>query len=107
MELLQHINILGGVGFAMFAVLVGTKITETGIRDYVCILTIAVLATASIIEHWFMDNSLITSCLIGFSIGFLADDVFMNLKATIPDFIKEILQDVFASIKARLHKLLG
>lgn len=109
MELLKliNINILGGVGFALFAVLVGTRVTVTGLRDYIFILTIAVLGTASVIEHWFLDNSFITSCLIGFSIGFLADDVYLNLKATIPEFIKDILSDILKGIKEKLKKFLG
>lgn len=109
MELLKIINtnILGGVGFALFAVLVGTRVTATGLRDYIFILTIAVLGTASVIEHWFLDNSFITSCLIGFSIGFLADDIYLNLKATIPEFIKDIVSDILTGIKEKLKKLLG
>lgn len=108
MELLKLINanILGGVGFALFAVLVGTRVTVTGLRDYIFILTIAVLGTASVIEHWFLDNSFITSCLIGFSIGFLADDVYLNLKATMPEFIKDILREVLDGLKEKLKKFL-
>lgn len=109
MELLKLINanILGGVGFALFAVLVGTRVTVTGLRDYIFILTIAVLGTASVIEHWFLDNSFITSCLIGFSIGFLADDIYLNLKATMPEFIKDILSDILNGIKEKIKKFLG
>lgn len=104
---LTETNILGGVCFALFAVLVGTKITDVGLRDYIFILTIAVLGTASVIEHWFLDDSFITSCLMGFSIGFLADDVYLNLKATVPDFVKQILNDVLHSIKVRVGRILG
>ena len=109
MELLKLINtnILGGVGFALFAVLVGTRVTVTGLRDYIFILTIAILGTASVIEHWFLDNSFITSCLIGFSIGFLADDIYLNLKATMPEFIKAILSDILNGIKEKIKKFLG
>lgn len=109
MELLKLINanILGGVGFALFAVLAGTRVTVTGLRDYIFILTIAVLGTASVIEHWFLDNSFITSCLIGFSIGFLADDIYLNLKATMPEFIKDILSDILDGIKEKIKKFLG
>lgn len=106
MELLKLINnnILGGVGFALFAVLVGTRVTVTGLRDYIFILTIAVLGTASVIEHWFLNNSFITSCLIGFSIGFLADDIYLNLKATVPEFIKDIMSDILNGIKEKIKK---
>lgn len=106
MEIIQQLNanLLGGIGFALLAVLVGTKVTETGIRDYILILTIAVLSSASVIEHWFMDSSFITSCLTGFSIGFLADDVYLNIKATIPEFVKDIINDVFTGIKERIKR---
>lgn len=109
MELLKLINtnILGGVSFALFAVLVGTKVNVIGLRDYIFVLTIAVLGTASVIEHWFLASSFITSCLIGFSIGFLADDIYLNLKATVPEFIKEILNDILDSIKVKIKKFLG
>ena len=109
MELLKVINtnVLGGVGFALFAVLVGTRVTITGLRDYIFILTIAVLGTASVVEHWFLDNSFITSCLIGFAIGFLADDIYLNLKATMPEFIKDILHDILDGLKNRIKKFLG
>lgn len=104
---LINANILGGVGFALFAVLVGTRVAVTGLRDYIFILTIAVLGTASVIEHWFLDNSFITSCLIGFSIGFLADDIYLNLKATIPEFIKDLLSDILNGIKEKIKNFLG
>lgn len=109
MDFLKFINnnILGGVGFALFAVVVGTRLAITGLRDYICILTIAVLGTASVIEHWFLDNSFITSCLIGFSIGFLADDVYLNLKATMPEFIKDILSDILGGLKDKIKQLFG
>lgn len=109
MDILKLINtnILGGVCFALFAVLVGTRINVTGFRDYIFILTIAVLGTASVIEYWFLDSSFITSCLIGFSMGFLADDIYLNLKATLPEFIKDILSDILGGIKEKIKKFLG
>lgn len=107
MELQINSNILGGIGFALFAVLVGTRVTVIGLRDYILILTIALLGTANVIEHWFMDSHLTTSCLVGFAIGFLADDVYLNIKATVPDFVKEIMTDFFQVIKTKLKKLLG
>ena len=100
-------NVLGGVGFALFAVLVGTKVADVGLRDYIFILTIAVLGAANVIEHWFTANSFVTSCLIGFSIGFLADDVYLNLKATVPDFVKQIVNDIFQGVKDWVHKIIG
>lgn len=109
MEILQHINInlLGGVGFALFAVLVGTRVTETGLRDYIFILTIAVLGTASVLEQWFLHKSFTTNCLIGFSIGFLADDVYLNIKATMPDFVKTVITDTFTAARKKVNKFLG
>lgn len=102
-----NINIIGGVCFALFAVLVGTRITTTGIRDYIFIVTIATLGAASVIEHWFINSSIITSCLIGFSIGFLADDVYLNLKATMPQFIKDVINDIMIGVKSKIKSVLG
>lgn len=109
METLQTIsnNILGGVGFALLAVVLDTRLTITGVRDYIVIVTIAILGAASVIERWFLDSSFITSCLLGFSIGILADDVYINLKTAMPDFIKEIVSDVSTSIKNKVRKFLG
>lgn len=102
-----HTNILGGIGLALFAVLVGTNVTRIGFRDYLLIVVLAVLGTASAVEHWFLDSALSTACLVGFSVGFLADDVYMNVKATMPDFIKEMLSDVMNGIKQRIKALSG
>ena len=101
---LIEVNVLGGVGFALFAVIVGTRLVDVGVRDYICILTIAILGAANIIERWFTDGSFITSCLIGFSIGFLADDVYINLKSTMPAFIKDVLSDTLDSLKDKITK---
>lgn len=102
-----HTNILGGIGLALFAVLVGTKMTRVGFRDYLLIVVLAVLGTASAIEHWFLESAFSTACLVGFSVGFLADDVYMNVKATVPDFIKEMVGDVMNGIKQRVKALFG
>lgn len=108
-QYIEHINenIIGGVAFALFAVLVGTRPTVVGCRDYIYILVMAVLGSANIIEHWFLHTSFLTSCLIGFCVGFLADDIYLNLKATIPDFVKQIVDDVLQSIKDWIRRVIG
>lgn len=103
---LNNVNILSGIAFALFAVLVGTRVKEVGVRNYIFILTIALLGTANIIEHWFLDSSFTTTCLVGFAVGYLADDVYLNLKATIPEFVKHIINDVLQWIKDWVHKTL-
>lgn len=100
-------NILGGVSFSLFAVLVGTKVSDVGVRDYIFILTIAVLVTANVLEYWFANSSFVSSCMIGFAIGFLSDDVYLNLKETTPLFVKQIINDVLQGIKDWVHKKVG
>lgn len=97
-------NIICSVGFSILAAVVGTQPTVIGIRDYIFILIGAALSTAWLIEHWFLDKSILTCCLIGYYVGFLAKDVYLNLKATIPDFIKDILVDILTWIKDRIRK---
>lgn len=102
-----NINIVCGVVSAVFAVLVDTRLAATGLRDYLAILSIAILATATVIEHWFLSNTVITSCTVGFCIGFLADDVYRNLKTTMPEFVKQIVDDVLHWAKNWVKRILG
>lgn len=107
LQILTNINILGGVGFALFAVLLGTKLKDIGLRDYILVLTFALLGTAGIIERWFLSSSFITSCLVGFAIGFIADDVYLNLRATLPEVIKTLLIDLLQTMKDKLLYFIG
>lgn len=102
-----NLNMLLGTCFAVFSVLIGNKITTTELRDFILIVTLAILATTSIIEQWFSNSSMVSTCLIGFSVGFVADDVYLNLKATLPKFIKTLIQDIFEGVKMKVKVFLG
>lgn len=109
LETLLHTdkNILGGVGFAILSVIIGTNIFRTGIKDYILILIIAILGTASIIETWFLDKSFITSCLIGFSIGLLVDDIYLNIRDTAEEHMRGIIDATMDGIKERIRRFIG
>ena len=102
-----NLNFAGGVGFAFFAVLVGTRWSEVGLRDYAIIMVLALLSTAFVIERWFSDGTVITCSLVGFAIGYLADDVYININATLPEFTKKIIGDAADGAHNWIRKVLG
>lgn len=103
----SNINIVSGVVLAVFAVLVGAKEPTVSLRDYTLILTTAVLSSAGVIERWFEDSSITTSCIVGFSIGFISDDIYLNLKTATPKFIRDVVNDVLTSVEEKIKKFLG
>lgn len=102
-----HTNLAAGVGFAFFAVLVGTRWSEIGLRDYIIIMVLALLSTAFAIERWFSDGTVVTCSFIGFGIGYLADDVYININATLPDVIKGIIGDGTEWLHNKVRQVLG
>ena len=102
-----HTNFAAGVGFAFFAVLVGTRWSEVGFRDYIIIMVLALLSTAFAIERWFSDGTVVTCSFIGFGIGYLADDVYININTTLPEFTKKIIGDAADGAHNWIRKILG
>ena len=101
------VNTAGCVAFALLAVIIGTRHAEVGWRDYLLIIIGACLAAGAVAENWLQNAAFVLSCLIGFCIGYLADDVLMALNAALPDFVREILRDVSQGIKAKIKKWFG
>ena len=95
-----HENVLAGAIGAAVRVLLGTRLASVGLRDYLLIFISAVLAAASVADLWMRGSS------IALSAG-LADDVVMNLNATLPDFIKDTVRDVLDWLREWLRRLLN
>lgn len=106
-DFLAHQNVLGGMACAMLAVLIGTHPAQVGWRNYALIVLASLLTTAAVIDYWFLHKGFFISCLIGFAIGYLADDVIVNLNATVPDFVKNSLADVFDWLRRWLARILN
>ena len=108
MEIIKYldVNTIGGVGFAVFAIVVGAKLT-IGVRDYIFILIATVLSTISVIEHLPAGSSLTTSCIVGFSLGLIADDLYLNLKTALPEFIRDTIYEILNGVKHKIKKFLG
>ena len=100
-----HLNIWGAVAFALLAVVIGTRVRDVGVRNYLFILISASLGSASVVEQWFFQSSFLTCCLIGFGFGYLADDVLMNLNATLPEFIKTAVNDFLDWLREWLRRV--
>ena len=46
-----HLNIWGAVAFALLAVVIGTRVRDVGVRNYLFILISASLGSASVVEQ--------------------------------------------------------
>lgn len=102
-----HENVLAGAIGAAVGVLLGTRLASVGLRDYLLIFISAVLAGASVADLWMRGSSIALSAGLGLFIGILADDVVMNLNATLPDFIKDTVRDVLDWLREWLRRLLN
>lgn len=97
-------GLIWGIAVAFFTFIVDTPLRAVGCRNFILIGVVSVLSTAYIIECWFIKSSAITKCLIGFGIGFLADDVFTNIKVATPQIIKTLVSDVLNAIRKKIKK---
>ena len=100
-------NMWGGLLSTLFAVLVGTNFKAVGLRNYILILAMSLLATGVLIELFLVDATLFRCCLLGFGVGLVADNVFMTLDATLPNFVESAIKDTLAAIKDKLNAFLG
>lgn len=103
---LPHKNLIGAVVCALFSVLLNTRFSQVGWRDYVLIVVSALIATA-VVDYWFLQRGFFFACAIGFVIGYLADDVILNLNATVPSFVSGSLNDILDWLRQWLRRLLN
>ena len=94
MDLWAYHNIIGGAACAAFAVATGTRLNRVGWRNYSLIMAAAILTAAALVDWEIGRRGFFASCLVGFAVGYLADDVVLNLNATLPEFIRGITRDI-------------
>lgn len=105
-ELLSQLgnNAITGMVASALAVIVGTKFKEIGIRMFVVFLITAMLISASVIETWFSDSTIIKSATVGWVIGYATDDVMLTLNAMLPEFVHSTLGTIANGIKCKIDK---
>ena len=105
-DFLQHIgvNTIAGMVTSALAVIVGTKFKEISIRMFVVFLITAMLISASVIETWFFDSSIVKSTAIGWVIGYVTDDVMRTINAMLPEFVHSTLRTIADGVRNKIDK---
>ena len=98
------VNTIAGMFTSVLAVIVGTKFKEIGIRMYVVFLITAMLISASVIETWFLDSTLVKSATIGWVIGYVTDDVMLTINAMLPKFVHSTLRTIADGVRNKIDK---
>ena len=98
------VNTIAGMFTSVLAVIVGTRFKEIGIRMYVVFLITAMLISASVIETWFLDSTLVKSATIGWVIGYVTDDVMLTINAMLPEFVRSTLRTIADGVRNKIDK---
>ena len=98
------VNTIAGMFTSVLAVIVGTRFKEIGIRMYVGFLITAMLISASVIETWFFDSTLVKSATIGWVIGYVTDDVMLTINAMLPEFVHSTLRTIADGVRNKIDK---
>ena len=102
----QHIgvNTIAGMVTSALAVIVGMKFKEINIRMFVVLLITAMLISASVIETWFFDSTIVKSATIGWVIGYVTDDVMLTINAMLPEFVHSTLSTIANGVRNKIDK---
>ena len=105
-DFLQHVgvNTIAGMGTSALAVIVGTKFKKINIRMFVVFLITAMLISASVIETWFFDSTIVQSATIGWVIGYVTDDVMLTINAMLPEFVHSTLRTIADGVRNKIDK---
>ena len=98
------VNTIAGMFTSALAVIVGTRFKEIGIRMYVVFLITAMLISASVIETWFFDSTIVQSATIGWVIGYVTDDVMLTINAMLPEFVRSTLRTIADGVRNKIDK---
>ena len=98
------VNTIAGMFTSVLAVIVGTKFKEISISMYVGFLITAMLISASVIETWFFDSTLVKSATIGWVIGYVTDDVMLTINAMLPEFVHSTLRTIADGVRNKIDK---
>ena len=99
-----QLNTIAGMVTSAVAVIVGTKFKEISIRMFVVFLITAMLISASVIETWFFDSTIVKSATIGWVIGYVADDVMLTINAMLPEFVHSTLRMIADGVRNKIDK---
>lgn len=97
-------NVFAGAVSALVAVAVGTRVRDVGWRNYLLVAVSAALAAAALVERYLLGGTLFQSCITGWVIGYLADDVVMTANSIVPEFVRTIAGDTLAGIRKWLRR---
>lgn len=105
-DFLQHVgvNTIYGMVTSALAVIVGTKFKKISIRMFVVFLITAMLTSASVIETWFFDSTIVQSATIGWVIGYVTDDVMLTINAMLPEFVHSTLRTIADGVRNKIDK---
>ena len=105
-DFLHHIggNTIAGMVTSALAVIVGTKFKKISIRMFVVFLITAMLISASVIETWFFDSTIVQSATIGWVIGYVTDDVMLTINAMLPEFVHSTLRTIADGVRNKIDK---
>lgn len=98
------VNTIAGMFTSALAVIVGTKFKEISIRMFVVFLITAMLISASVIETWFFDSTIVQSATIGWVIGYVTDDVMLTINAMLPEFVHSTLRTIADGVRNKIDK---
>ena len=98
------VNTIAGMFTSVLAVIVGTKFKEISISMYVGFLITAMLISASVIETWFFDSTIVQSATIGWVIGYVTDDVMRTINAMLPEFVHSTLRTIADGVRNKIDK---
>ena len=108
-DFLQHIgvNTIAGMVTSALAVIVGTRFKKISIRMLVVFLITAMLISASVIETWFFDSTIVQSATIGWVIGYVTDDVMLTINAMLPEFVHSTGRTIADGVRNKIDKWLN
>lgn len=96
-----------GLVCAMFSMLLKTELKCVGLRNYIFIFVLNLFVTGLVIEL-FLQGSLWWWCgLAGLMIGWVIEDLYLNLETMLPELISGTIKDVAHGIRETINLKLG
>ena len=92
---------------ALISVLVGTDYKLCTKRDYLAICFLSVLAGIVAADTILTSKTVATTTFVGACVGFFMDDIYLNLKAATPNFIKSIIETILDGLQEKIKKAFG
>ena len=101
------LNMLVGLGCALFSMLLNVNPKQVGLRNYIFIFVLNLFLTGSIIEL-FLKNTVWWWCgIAGLIIGWAIDELFLNLETALPEFLSGTIKDILNGVRKKVNEKLG